>query len=703
MRACLSCPVLCLVLLAAGNVSSAQQEKTVKGWQVLKPSDQAVPPGRLLKQWALQRCQQALRRRQEAFEKLDSPQACLHWMRQRQEFFRRQLGGFPRRTPLRARVVGTLQGQGFRVEKILFESQPGHYVTALLYLPTRGKGPFPGVLEPCGHSINGKAATAYQQAAMLMARNGIAVLCYDPIGQGERYQILRQNDQEPAQPRAAQYHPRARFLSTTEHTLVGIGAMLLGSSTARYRIWDGMRALDYLQSRPEVDPKRLGCTGNSGGGTLTSYLMALDERIWVAAPACYLTDFEHLLPQRGPQDGEQNIFGQVAFGMNHADYVLMRAPKPTLILAATFDGFAIEGTWNTFRQAKRFYGLLGYPERVELVEARAPHGFSRLLREGAARWMLRHLREEPREVFEEPMTPFEENQLRCTPQGQVMLLPGARSVIDLNRQWEQRLRPRRRQAWSQLDARQRRRLVRRTAGVRPLEELPELKATLVAKETRPRFTLQKWVFSLHSGLPIPAVLLVPKELKGPPVLWLHPQGKARLAAGSPALEHFLAQGRPVLAADLPGCGETRPGERNWAADYFGPLYDETMLLYLLGESMVGLRAEHTLALARWLQARPEFKQQTRSGVLLVAHQELTVPALHAAALEPQLFLRVELVRGIRSWAEVVETPVPRNQLVNVVHGALRHYDLPELVDLAGKGRVELIEPADPQGRTGQRR
>ncbi len=694
MRACLSCSALCLVLLAAENVSLAQQEKTAEGWQVLKESDQGVPPGRLLKEWALQRCQQALRRRQEEFEKLASPQACLRWAQQRQEFFRRQLGGFPQRTPLRARVVGTLKGQGFRVEKILFESQPGHYVTALLYLPTQGKGPFPGVLEPCGHSINGKAAAAYQQAAMLMARNGIAVLCYDPIGQGERYQILRQNEQEPAQRRAAQYHPRARFLSTTEHTLVGIGAMLLGSSTARYRIWDGMRALDYLQSRPEVDSKRLGCTGNSGGGTLTSYLMALDERIWAAAPACYLTDFEHLLPQRGPQDGEQNIFGQVAFGLNHADYVLMRAPKPTLILAATFDSFAIEGTWNTFRQAKRFYGLLGYPERVELVEARAPHGFSRLLREGAARWMLRHLREQPREVFEEPITPFEDEQLRCTPQGQVMLLPGARSVIDLNQQWEQRLRPRRKEAWSQLDAQERRRLVRRTAGVPPLEELPEPKATLAGKETNPRFTIQKWVFSLHPGLPVPAVLVMPRQVKGPPVLWLHPEGKARLA-GSKPLQHYLAQGRPVLAADLPGCGETRPRRGNWAADYFGPLYDETMMLYLLGESMVGLRAEHVLVLARWLQARPECRDHARSGVLLVAHQELTVPALHAVALEPQLFSRAKLVRGIRSWVEVVEAPVTRNQLINVVHGALRHYDLPELVELAGSERVEQVLPAPP--------
>ena len=132
------------------------------------------------------------------------------------------------------------------------------------------------MLVPCGHSANGKAAEAYQRACILMAKNGLAVLCYDPIGQGERWQLLAE-DKKAAIPG-----------STNEHTMVGVGALLVGQSTAGYRIWDGIRALDYLAARPEVDPKRLGCTGNSGGGTLTAYLMALDDRIACAALSCYL-------------------------------------------------------------------------------------------------------------------------------------------------------------------------------------------------------------------------------------------------------------------------------------------------------------------------------------------------------------------------------------------------------------------------------
>jgi dienelactone hydrolase len=133
-----------------------------------------------------------------------------------------------------------------------------------------------------------------------------------------------------------------------------------------------MRALDYLASRPEVDPKRLGCTGNSGGGTLTCYLMALDDRISAAAPACYPTTFRELLRAAGPQDAEQNIHGQIGFGMDITDYVLMRAPKPTLINVASLDTtFTPAGAWDLFRQSKRLYTRLGFADRVELVEADA--------------------------------------------------------------------------------------------------------------------------------------------------------------------------------------------------------------------------------------------------------------------------------------------------------------------------------------------
>src|SRR5207248_6037523 len=275
---------------------------------------------------------------------LKTPDDVRRRQKELRERFVEALGGFPPRTRLNGRTIGTLKGDGFRVERVVYESRPNHHVTALFYLP-EGKTPFPGVLMPCGHSANGKAAEAYQRACILMAKNGLAVLCYDPIGQGERIQLLDRQGKP------------AIAGSTSEHTMAGVGALLVGSSTATYRIWDGLRSLDSLASRPEVDPKRLGCTGNSGGGTLTAYLMALDDRIVAAAPSCYITSLERLFATIGPQDAEQNITGQVAFGMEHADYLLMHAPRPTLICAASKDFFDNQGTWTTYREATLVYGV----------------------------------------------------------------------------------------------------------------------------------------------------------------------------------------------------------------------------------------------------------------------------------------------------------------------------------------------------------
>src|SRR5947208_9393896 len=144
-------------------------------------------------------------------------------------------------------------------------------------------GPRPGVLSPCGHSAEGKAAAAYQILHINLAKRGYVVLTYDPVGQGERSQFW---DAERG---------KSRFnLTCGEHAVLGNPLYLLGTSLARYRIWDGLRALDYLASRPDVDPERLGCVGNSGGGNLTAYLAALDRRIRTAVIGCYIT----ALPRR---------------------------------------------------------------------------------------------------------------------------------------------------------------------------------------------------------------------------------------------------------------------------------------------------------------------------------------------------------------------------------------------------------------------
>ncbi|MDH7571247.1 MAG: acetylxylan esterase, partial [Armatimonadota bacterium] len=417
-----------VVLTLAATASPSSE------WAVLSPEGSEVPPARMLYSYLEAQARAFFDARRAAIEALASPED----VRRRQEALRARfiaaLGGFPERTPLNPRVVGTLDGDGYRVERVIYESRPGHHVTANLYLP-EGKPPFPGVLVPCGHSANGKASEPYQRVAILLAKNGMAALCYDPIGQGERSQILDAAG-------------KPQMGNTAEHTMVGVGALLVGQSTATFRIWDGMRSLDYLASRPEIDPTRLGCTGNSGGGTLTAYLMALDDRILAAAPSCYLTTLERLFATIGPQDAEQNITGQVAFGMDHADYLLLRAPKPTLMCVATKDYFDIQGAWTTFREAKRIYGLLGFGERVDLFEYGDGHGFSRPRRQAAMRWMRRWLLGKDDAPKEGEFAVHRDEMLQCTVAGQVLReFPGEKSVTDFCFEREKQLSPARARAW----------------------------------------------------------------------------------------------------------------------------------------------------------------------------------------------------------------------------------------------------------------
>src|SRR5262249_12510823 len=208
--------------------------------------------------------------------------------------------------------------------------------------------------------------------------------------------------------------------STNEHTTVSVGSIPLGRSTATFRIWDGMRAIDYVAGRKDIDAKKIGVSGCSGGGTMTSYLMALDERVACAAPSCYITSFRRLLETLGPQDAEQNIHGQLAFGMDHADYLMMRAPKPTLILAATKAFFDIQGTGDSFRQAKRLYTRLGFAERMDLVETDTTHGYPKAQREAMVRWMRRWLVNKDEAVTEPEITTRPEADYRCTEHAQVM-------------------------------------------------------------------------------------------------------------------------------------------------------------------------------------------------------------------------------------------------------------------------------------------
>ena len=613
----------------------------------------------------------ALAQRKATYETLQTEDAIRQHQQRLRAFMIERLGGLPERTPLDARTVGTIQADGYRIEKVIFASQPNHHVTANLYLPEAGQ-PVPAVVVSSGHSRTAKTAEYNQRFGIMLAQHGMAALCFDPIGQGERSQILT-GDGKP------------QFESTTtEHFLIGAGSILVGRNTARYRVWDAMRAIDYVCERPEIDANRIGFTGCSGGGTLTSYVMALDDRVACAAPACYLTTFERLIESIGPQDSEQNIYGQVAFGLDHPDYVLMRAPRPTLISATTGDYFDILGTWDTFRQAKRWYGKLGYPERVDLVEIEGNHGVQPENLATIVHWMQRWLlgRDEPVQAREIATRPPE--QLLCTPEGQVLRLPGERSVFDLNAEHEAKLAEQRKARWQSEPADAVRTRIRELIGVRSLDKLDPPQWKDLGRIARDGYHIDKLVLSTDSGVPLPALTFHPPVPDDDAYLYLHEAGKLGDTQPDGPIEQLVDQGYAVVTVDLRGQGETAAGERNPLLSDWKTFY----LAYLLEQSLVGLRVEDALAAADFVAFYQKDRTDPR-GVHLIGVGQAGIVALHAAALRPDLFTSVTLRNVPASWSELVRQSVPAGQLDSTVHGALEVYDLPDLVRLIGEDKVRF--------------
>ncbi|HET8824056.1 MAG TPA: acetylxylan esterase, partial [Terriglobales bacterium] len=250
------------------------------------------------------------------------------------------LGGLPqKKTPLNPHITGHIQMNGFHIEKLIFESLPGIYVTALLYVPDGNTKKDPAVLVPAGHSPDGKAY--YQALCQRLVQRGYFVISWDPVGQGERSQFWD-----------AKNHRSRYNLICAEHAVLGNLAYLAGTNLARWEVWDGIRAVDYLLTRPEVDPDRINITGTSGGGFQAALIAALDPRIKVAAPSCYITALPMRVYNRifkdPDSDPEQDLYGMIASGLDHPGLLLLMYPRPVFVAAAVLDFFPIEGTLQTF-------------------------------------------------------------------------------------------------------------------------------------------------------------------------------------------------------------------------------------------------------------------------------------------------------------------------------------------------------------------
>ncbi len=595
---------------------------------------------------------------------------------------RQTLGGaFPERTPLNARTVGVIERDGYKIEKVIFESQPKFYVTASLYLPTRGRAPYPAILFPLGHEEGAKAHDTWQQVLGSFAQKGYVALAWDQLGQGERVQMYDADFGES----------KVRH-STTEHTILGIQCLLTGDNLARYTIWDGIRALDYLLSRPEVDTTRIGLTGNSGGGTHTSYLAALEDRIHVAAPSCFITSWSALLDTIGPQDAEQNLVPWIGAGLDHGDFIYAFAPRPFLMLSAVRDFFSIGGARSTYKEAQGVYKLLGVSEKLSMVEADDEHGYSKPRRLASYRWFGRWLKGVEDQAPEPEVVIATEEELFCTEAGQVTVSLGGETVYTLNQKRAEQLRPKGR-PFSAEELRNR---------VRSLTAFEAPKNALVVKPygeiARTGYRIEKLVYESEPGITIPALLFVPEggSARKPAMIYVHGRGKSAAAAEGGEIEPFVKAGLIVLAIDLRGLGETRSRNTEGGDDfpvYFGD-FESAMTALHIGRPLVGMRITDVLRGVDLLAARPDVE---RTKIYGFGKDAGAIPLLHAAAIDERIG-KLALEGMIASYQTIIQQRIHRQIFEQVIPGVLRSYDLPDVVAALAPRQVWIVNGVNALGQ-----
>ncbi len=347
------------------------------------------------------------------------------------KFYIESIGGLDfERTPLNSVCTGIVEREGYSIKKIIFQSLPGIYVTSNLYMPDNIKGKAPAILFASGHAENAKAYPKYQKVCIDLVKNGFIVLSVDPICQGERMQHYDIR----AGRNLVRWH--------ADHTYLGLQCELVGSSIVRYFLWDLIRAVDYLCSLPEVDPDRIGMTGNSGGAMQTTFMMMGDDRIKAAMPCTYITSREGYMRTGQPQDGEQITFGAISRGINFDDYITCFAPKPVMIGAVESDFFVIEGVLQTYERARKIYRLLGCEDNVRLGLVKGTHEYNDELRQIAVNWFTEIFKGEKGNFVTDPGMKVEDvRTLQCTESGQVMAEFGdARTVFELNAEYYQKNR-----------------------------------------------------------------------------------------------------------------------------------------------------------------------------------------------------------------------------------------------------------------------
>ncbi|MBX2871311.1 MAG: acetylxylan esterase [Saprospiraceae bacterium] len=613
----------------------------------------------------------------ERAEKVNACETKEAWLK-RKKYLQEQLlasvGGLPEKTPLHPEVIEILERKTFTVEKLLYQSLPGYYVTACLFLPKKRQQPAPAVIYCSGHTREGFRSPTYQGVILNLVEKGFVVLAFDPIGQGERYQYLD-----------AEGQPN-RGGPTNEHSYAGVQAMLTGASIARYMINDGIRAVDYLLSRPEVDSKRIGITGRSGGGTQSAYIAAFDSRILAVAPENYITSFRRIWQSNGPQDAEQNFLAAMQRGLEHADLLAIRVPKPTLVLTTTRDIFSIQGARETRAEVEEIYRLYEAEDQLLWAEDDAGHQSTKNNREAMYGFFQRIL-QLPGDSTDHEVEVFTEEELRISRTGQVRTAVESKAVFDVNKE-EFLAQEKDTQHTEAL-----RSAIQESLQLAP--SISESQAVFTGRILRDGYRIEKYFLEFSDEhYPIPFLHIRSASAStGLIVLYLNSQGKSAALDPGGEIEQLLEAGFQVVAPDLLNVGELRSTFRG-DSHIEGVDYNLILGSSLVGTSLPALQAEDLVHLLDYLQDK---RSKSSAKVIVMADRGLCTPLLHVAAIRND-FSHVLLKEPLVSLQNLLDTRRYLPELsYEIVPNLLNNYDLSDLMSSTQASSLTVINPRSAAG------
>ena len=593
------------------------------------------------------------------------------------------VGGLPRLTGApNVRRFATLADEGFTIENIAYQTVPGYWVTANVYVPA-GPGPFPAIVIAPGHGA-GKASQ-YAWGAYF-ARSGVLTLAIDPMGQGERMQHF---DPELG---------ASKLEASGDHEHANQTALLIGHHVARYWFADGIRGVDYLTGRADVIDARIGTFGCSGGGTAATYLMAMDPRVRVAAVASFITSFRTLLPGNGPQDAEQTLPSFIASELDFADWVEAAAPRPFAIIAFETDFFPVAGARATYDEARRFYSLYGAEGNLRYIEGGGGHCNLGPVTPQITEFLFAHLKGAGTSLPAFTQTrPKDADALTVTATGQVATSLGGRTAEDLTREAARTIAPAntRPPASSAELSRAKARIrddARALAGIVASGGYEGPEVTTTPRQPLDGYRVDTVIIESEPGITLTGAIGIPDSPGPKPVVvWMDAAPRERTLA-NPEFARLVRSGRIVFAFHPRAVlGEPPP---NPAPLALGPYMSLLLRATVVGKTIVGMRVDDTIRVVDWLISRPDVDRQS---IVLYGTGAQGMVALHAAALDRRIS-QVVAEGTLVSYRMALEAGLHRNLSEVLVPGVLTRYDVPDLLLAIGPRPVSLVNPANAMGQ-----